>query len=116
MLFVSVKFETTLKLISKGLCNFWYIHKREYYPVIKKNNAVLYGLYRISSKDVVFIDLVVQWLRPCDPNAGGTGLISGQGTKILHTVQHHQKKKKTDIHKPYGYLINNSLPPMGRSF
>ena len=52
--------------------------------------------------------------------AGGTGLISGQGTKILHTVQHHQKKKtkknQTDIHKPYGYLINNSLPPMGRSF
>ena len=81
VLFVSVKFETTLKLISKGLCNFWYIHKREYYPVIKKNNAVLYGLYRISSKDVVFIDLVVQWLRPCAPNAGSTGLISGQGTR-----------------------------------
>ncbi|TEA41477.1 hypothetical protein DBR06_SOUSAS27010023, partial [Sousa chinensis] len=25
--------------------------------------------------------LVVQWLRLCTPNAGGLGLISGQGTR-----------------------------------
>ena len=27
--------------------------------------------------------MVVQWLRLCAPNAGGRGLIPGQGTKIL---------------------------------
>ena len=30
--------------------------------------------------------LAVQWLRLCSPNAGDTGSIPGQGTKILHTV------------------------------
>ena len=30
--------------------------------------------------------LVVKWLRLCAPNAGGVGLISGQGTEILHTA------------------------------
>ena len=30
----------------------------------------------------VWTSLAVQWLRLCSPNAGGTGSISGQGTKI----------------------------------
>ena len=37
---------------------------------------------------------VVQWLRLHASTAGGVGSIPGQGTKILHTVQHGQKKKK----------------------
>ena len=30
------------------------------------------------------ISLAVQWLRLCDPNAGGAGSIPGQGTKTPH--------------------------------
>ena len=30
--------------------------------------------------------LVVQWLRLCAPNAGNTGFIPGQGTKIPHAT------------------------------
>ena len=45
--------------------------------------------------------LVVQWLRLCAPNAGGPGLISGQGTKIPHaaTKSPHAATKKKKI--PY---------------
>ena len=35
--------------------------------------------------------LVVQWLRFCAASAGGTVLIPGWGTKILHHVWHSQK-------------------------
>ena len=35
---------------------------------------------------VVRISLVVQWLRLCSPNAGGPGLILGQGTRS-HMLQ-----------------------------
>ena len=38
--------------------------------------------------------LVVQWLRLPASTAGGTGLIPGQGTKILHAAWRGQKKKK----------------------
>ena len=38
--------------------------------------------------------LAVQLLRPHAPNAEGMGSIPGQGTKILHTAQHSQKRKK----------------------
>ena len=46
--------------------------------------------------------LVVQWLRPHTFNAGGTGSIPDQGTKIPHTSWHSQKikhKKKELNHK-----------------
>ena len=36
---------------------------------------------------------MVHWLRLQAPNAGGTGLILGQGTKIQHVEQCSQKKK-----------------------
>ena len=35
--------------------------------------------------------LVVQWLGLHTSNAGGTGLISGRGTKILHVTELSQK-------------------------
>ena len=38
--------------------------------------------------------LVVQWLRLCASNAGGTGLIPGRGTKIPYVMWHSQKIKK----------------------
>ena len=37
---------------------------------------------------------MVQWLRPCAPNADNTGSIPGWGTKILYAIQYDQKKKK----------------------
>ena len=39
--------------------------------------------------------LAVQWLRRHTPNAGGTGSIPGQGTKIPNASWCGQKKKKT---------------------
>ena len=41
--------------------------------------------------------LVVQWLRLCADNAGGVGLIPGQGIKIPHAMQHNQKVTKLKI-------------------
>ena len=56
--------------------------------------------------------LVVKWLRLCAPNAGGVGLISGQGTEILHAAWCSQKKIKLsddfgeepDLHTLWIYL------------
>ena len=41
--------------------------------------------------------LVVQWLRLCTPNAGGTGLIPGQGTKVPHAAWCSQKYKERKV-------------------
>ena len=38
--------------------------------------------------------LVVHLLGLCASNAGGTGSIPGQGTKISHALRHLQKKKE----------------------
>ena len=38
--------------------------------------------------------LVVHWLRFCAANAGDSGLIPGQGTKIPHALRRGQKMKK----------------------
>ena len=37
---------------------------------------------------------MVQWLKLCAPNAGGTGSIFGLGTKIPHSFQCDQKERK----------------------
>ena len=37
--------------------------------------------------------MAIQWLRLFAPNAGGTGLIPGWGTKILHVAGYVQKLK-----------------------
>ena len=39
--------------------------------------------------------LAVQWLILHVPNAGGVGLIPGQGTKILHVAQCLENKQTT---------------------
>ena len=42
--------------------------------------------------------LSVQWLRPSASNAGGTGSIPGQGSKMPYTMGHGQKVgKKTHV-------------------
>ena len=38
--------------------------------------------------------LMVQWLRLHAPNAGGIGLIPGQGTKTPHAIWSGKSKKK----------------------
>ena len=50
---------------------------------------------------------MVQWLRLRAPNAGGTGSIPGQGTKIPHASWHGQKKKAmiSLIKWPHGSLL-----------
>ena len=45
-------------------------------------------------KMTAWTSLVVQWLRLCTSTAGDLRSIPGQGTKIPHTLQHGQKKKK----------------------
>ena len=40
------------------------------------------------------VSLVVQKLRLHTANAGGVGVIPGQGTKISHAAQHGQKTEK----------------------
>ena len=37
--------------------------------------------------------LAVQWLRLCDSDAGGAGLIPDPGTKIPHALRHGQKQQ-----------------------
>ena len=48
------------------------------------------------------MSLEVQWLRFCASNAGGMGLIPGQGTKIPHATGWGQKIK---LKKKIGELI-----------
>ena len=43
--------------------------------------------------------LVIQWLGLCDSTSGCTGSIPGWGTKILHAVEHGQKKKNQTLKK-----------------
>ena len=50
-------------------------------------------IFRQMNQMVNATSLVVQWLRLCAPNAGGVGLIPGQGTRLhmpqlrVHTLQ-----------------------------
>ena len=61
----------------------------------KGDQVKFQGLCSIVNQDGnIRTSLVVQWLRLCAPNAGGTGSTPGQGTKILHASRPSQKKKK----------------------
>ena len=44
------------------------------------------NIFVVSKRAPVGNSLAVQWLRICAPNARGTGLIPGWGTKIPHAV------------------------------
>ena len=53
-------------------------------------------LYFENYTTLIVNSLVVQWLRFHTSQAGGTGLIPGQRTDILHAMEHSQK---TDINE-----------------
>ena len=58
----------------------------EFYQEIEKEAIYINSLYKARiTLDIKTqyggTSLVVQWLRLCAPNAGGPGLIPGQGTK-----------------------------------
>ena len=48
----------------------------------------------LAFKNITETSLAVQWLRPHTSNTRGTGLIPGQGTKILQATHGVAKKKK----------------------
>lgn len=52
--------------------------------------------------------LAVQWLGPYAFNAGGAGLIPGQGIKILHAVQCEKKIKKIFVPIANDYCSKSS--------
>ena len=54
----------------------WYLKKKQVYDMLRETS------------------LVIQWLRLCASNQGGTGLIPGQGTKIPCVMWHSQKIKE----------------------
>ena len=54
--------------------------------------------------------LEVQWLRLCAVNAGGTGSIPGQGTKISHSMWCGQKTKKEEERKDKKEIITSRTP------
>ena len=45
-------------------------------------------------KQIPGLPLLAYWLKLCAANAGGTGSIPGQGTKIPHALQCSQKIEK----------------------
>ena len=56
---------------------------------------------------------MVQWLRLCAPNLGGTGSIPGQEIKIPHAEQCGQEKKRPNegrkwLDEYHHYLIHRS--------
>ena len=56
-----------------------------------------YGLITaLKKKEVAGTFSMVQWLRLHAFPARGTGLIPGQGTKILHAVLHNNNNNKKD--------------------
>ena len=55
---------------------------------------------------------MIQWLRLCAFNAGGKGLVPGQGTKMPHAHSVAKKIKKIKIKSIY--YSNNSKESKGR--
>ena len=49
---------------------------------------------KIYEKECMRTFLVLQWLRLCASNAGGTDSIPGQGTRLPHTMCHGLQRKK----------------------
>ena len=64
---------------------------------IRSTSGRDYLLWGKMQNDCQGTSQVVQWLRLCASNAGGMGLIPGQGTKILHVTLCSQKKKKATV-------------------
>ena len=67
----------------------WYSHLFKSFPQI----VMIRHLYMKSKKARFETSLVAQWLRSHTATAEGSGSIPDQETKILHAMQHGQKKK-----------------------
>ena len=64
-----------------------HLHNVSYFKFLRVN---LMGGPRIR-RLLLGLPVVVQWLRLHASNAGAAGSIPGQGTRILHAVQHIKK-------------------------
>ena len=60
-----------------------------------------------------YYTLVVQWLRLHTPNAGGLGLMPGQGTKISHCCVAEKRRKLFSnclvLKKSYSHIFNSGI-------
>ena len=75
--------------IEKKDCN---LPKKIFYIQRHKEESTMTSILKRNRKEET--SLVVQWLRPCAPNAGGPDSIPSQGTKILHAKKIGGKNKK----------------------
>ena len=71
-----------------------WIRRKCVHQASKMSRRLVCPCCRLWLKAHVGNSLVVQWLRLRASTARGVGLTPGQGTKILHTMQHNQKKRK----------------------
>lgn len=74
---------------------------------------------KIFSPTLIFLQLQIfagnflatQWLRPHASTAGGTSLIPGQGTKVLHVIWGGKKKKSQILVNFLTKCINTEHQP-----
>ena len=60
------------------------------------------------------ISLVVQWLKLCASNTGGTSLISALGTKISLVAEHGHKNKNGFLEAHVGQSMNPAYWSIGK--
>ena len=75
------------------------IGRVESYPLDHQGNPNHHNFrtFFLPQKVTLGTSLVVQWLRLCSPNVGGTGSIPDQGTEILYVHGVTKKKKKKNV-------------------
>ena len=81
----------------------------KYYSATKGNETLSQATMWVNLENIMLgTSLVVQWLRLWASNAGGSGLIPGWGTKILHAMKYDQKKEKENIMLSEGSQIKKA--------
>ena len=83
-------FKTLLREIKEDL------NRKILYLLWPNDWLLIIHFLKLNYKVSVGTSLVVQWLRLRASNAGGMGLISGWGTKVLHATRRGQKKKEKE--------------------
>lgn len=66
------------------------------YNPFKQKLSVIFNSFDMNTR-ILGPSLGVQWLELDTPNAGESGSIPGQGTKILNAARWGQKEKKQEI-------------------
>ena len=69
-------------------------NSKDEFPVSGSEAQTLTQAVRRKKMKFPWTSLAVQWLRICASNAGGTGSIPGQETKIPHPMPYGQKLNK----------------------